>query len=58
MKHNVVLKQIIITICLVVFITATVESQTKKLKRPKSNVGISSVDRFVSESFDLYDTNL
>jgi len=55
MKHNVVLKQIIITICLVVFITATVESQTKKLKRPKSNVGISSVDRFVSESFDLYD---
>ncbi|MCK8480776.1 OmpA family protein [Psychroserpens algicola] len=30
-------------------------SQTKKLKRPKSRVGISSVDTFVGESFDLYD---
>ena len=31
------------------------EAQTKKIKRPKSTVGISSVDNFVRESFDLYD---
>ncbi|WP_299228670.1 OmpA family protein [uncultured Psychroserpens sp.] len=31
------------------------EAQTKKIKRPKSSVGISSVDNFVRESFDLYD---
>lgn len=30
-------------------------SQTKKLKRPSSRVGVTSVDRFVKESFDLYD---
>ena len=30
-------------------------AQTKKIKRPSSRVGISSVDRFVQESFDLYD---
>ena len=30
-------------------------SQTKKIKRPKSTVGISSVDQFVRESFDIYD---
>ena len=29
--------------------------KTKKLKRPSSRVGISSVDTFVRESFDLYD---
>ncbi len=33
----------------------TIEAQTKRLKRPSSRVGISSVDRFVSESFNLYD---
>ena len=55
MKYTIVLKQIIITIGLVVFLAPTVASQTKKLKRPKSSVGISSVDRFVKESFDLYD---
>ncbi|WP_396601953.1 hypothetical protein [Algibacter sp. R77976] len=38
-----------------VFITPNIESQTKQLKRPKSNVGISSVDTFVHESFDVYD---
>ncbi len=55
MKHAVVLKQLLITICLVVFVIPVVEAQTKRLKRPKSRVGISSVDRFVRESFDLYD---
>ena len=30
-------------------------AQTKKIKRPKSRVGVSSVDTFVQESFDLYD---
>lgn len=31
------------------------QAQKKKLKRPSSRVGISSVDTFVRESFDLYD---
>ena len=31
------------------------QAQTKRLKRPSSRVGISSVDKFVRESFDLYD---
>ncbi len=31
------------------------QAQKKKLKRPSSRVGISSVDAFVKESFDLYD---
>ncbi len=33
----------------------TIQSQTKRLKRPSSRVGIASVDKFVRESFDLYD---
>ena len=36
-------------------ITLPTTAQTKKIKRPKSKVGISSVDSFVRESFDLYD---
>lgn len=38
-----------------VFIIPSIEAQTKKIKRPKSSVGVSSVDTFVSESFDIYD---
>lgn len=30
-------------------------AQTKQLKRPKSAVGISSVDHFVTNAFDIYD---
>ena len=39
------------------FSSQIVETQkkTKRLKRPTSRVGISSVDTFVRESFDLYD---
>ncbi|NNK88843.1 MAG: OmpA family protein [Flavobacteriaceae bacterium] len=46
-----------IIVVLLTFILATpfTFAQTKKLKRPSSRVGISSVDRFVRESFDLYD---
>jgi len=36
------------------FSNQTTEAQTKRLKRPSSRVGISSVDTFVRESFDLY----
>ncbi|WP_298553993.1 OmpA family protein [uncultured Algibacter sp.] len=39
----------------IVFIIPNTEAQTKPLKRPKSKVGVSSVDTFVSESFDIYD---
>lgn len=39
----------------IIFCFPDVISQTKKIKRPTSRVGITSVDRFVRESFDLYD---
>ncbi len=41
-----------------IFPTQNLEAQkkkSKKLKRPSSRVGISSVDKFVRESFNLYD---
>ncbi|XMO87376.1 hypothetical protein AAFN75_03655 [Algibacter sp. AS12] len=31
------------------------DAQTKQLKRPNSNIGVSSVDAFVTKSFDIYD---
>lgn len=40
---------------LALLIAIPASAQTKKLKRPKKRVGISSVDTFVRESFDLYD---
>lgn len=43
------------TLCVLLFVFPNVDAQTKKLKRPKSRVGIGSVDSFVQESFDLYD---
>ena len=38
-----------------VFIFPSLEAQTKELKRPKSRVGVYSVDTFVQDSFDIYD---
>ncbi|WP_400081189.1 OmpA family protein [Winogradskyella sp. R77965] len=55
MNHTTALKHIITTFCFFIFATPVLEAQTKKIKRPKNRVGIYSVDRFVSESFDLYD---
>ena len=55
MKSKHILNSIYVTFLLLVFTLPNVEAQTKKLKRPKNRVGISSVDRFVQESFDLYD---
>ncbi|MFP4846913.1 OmpA family protein [Winogradskyella sp. PE311] len=55
MKKSSYLKRIIISFCLICLIIPNLQAQTKKLKRPKSRVGISSVDNFVRESFDLYD---
>jgi len=40
---------------LLIVSTSVLKAQTKRIKRPKSSVGISSVDNFVRESFDLYD---
>ena len=45
----------VITCLAVLFFIPLSFSQTKKIKRPKSSVGINSVDNFVRESFDLYD---
>lgn len=38
-----------------ILITSNIYGQTKQLKRPKKPVGLSSVDIFVTQSFDLYD---
>lgn len=48
-------KNFTLSVLLAFFLISFSEAQTKKLKRPRSSVGISSVDRFVRESFDLYD---
>lgn len=55
MKSTVSFKQIVIATCLIFFVTPSLHAQIKRIKRPKSRVGISSVDTFVRESFDLYD---
>ncbi|MBF8150110.1 OmpA family protein [Winogradskyella sp. F6397] len=49
------LKQLATAILLVTLTTSNLEAQTKKLKRPKSKVRISSVDNFVQKSFNIYD---
>ena len=38
-----------------VFIIPSLEAQTKQIKRPKSRVGVSSVDTFVAGSFNIYE---
>ncbi len=48
-------KRNFIFVCISLFLISAVDAQTKKLKRPKKPVGISSVDNFVRESFDLYE---
>ncbi len=55
MKYSINSAQIVISICLTLYIIPNIEGQTRKIKRPKSQVGIYSVDSFVKESFDLYD---
>lgn len=45
----------IITICAFLLVSSSISAQTKKLKRPSSKTGISSVDNFVKSSFDLYE---
>jgi outer membrane protein OmpA-like peptidoglycan-associated protein len=55
MKKTLLIKEIIIIVCFVLFVSPLLEAQTKKIKRPNSRVGIASVDNFVKESFDLYD---
>lgn len=47
--------KIFLAFCTLLLITPTLHAQTKKIKRPKSRIGITSVDNFVQESFDLYD---
>lgn len=48
-------KTAVLTFCSVFLFTVDNIAQTKKLKRPSSTVGISSVDNFVHESFNIYD---
>ncbi|WP_040281149.1 OmpA family protein [Psychroserpens damuponensis] len=55
MFHKLFQSKIVLTVLVSVCFIFQSYSQTKKLKRPKSRVGISSVDTFVQESFDLYE---
>ncbi len=48
-------RSIILFGVLFLFLVPNFEAQSKRLKRPNSRVGVSSVDRFVQESFDIYD---
>jgi len=49
------LPKVAASLLLLLFFTSTIDAQTKRIKRPKSRVGVTSIDRFVKESFDLYD---
>ena len=41
------------TFCIATLLILSIsQAQTNKLKRPKNTIGVSSVDTFVSESFD------
>ncbi len=42
-------------ILLLLFVGSSTLAQTKRIKRPKTSVGIYSVDTFVRNSFDIYD---
>ena len=55
MKKSIYPSRIILLSIILIFTETLSYSQTKKIKRPKNKVGISSVDIFVGESFDLYD---
>ncbi|WP_299336935.1 OmpA family protein [uncultured Psychroserpens sp.] len=55
MTENLAFKKMLLTSLVFVFFIPLSYAQTKKIKRPRSSVGISSVDNFVRESFDLYD---
>lgn len=55
MFYKLLYSKFAITVLAFLFFIPLSHSQTKKLKRPKSRVGISSVDTFVQESFDLYE---
>ena len=43
------------SVLLLLFFSSAIDAQTKRLKRPNSRVGAINIDRFVRESFDLYD---
>ncbi|WP_347924404.1 OmpA family protein [Pontimicrobium sp. SW4] len=49
------LSKITASLLFLLFFLSTIDAQTKEIKRPKSHVGVTSIDRFVQESFDLYD---
>lgn len=55
MKSTAKLIKGIVLFFVIILSTPSANSQTKKIKRPTSRVGISSVDNFVKESFDIYD---
>lgn len=55
MKYSLFSKQLCLSVLLLMFVIPHVDAQTKKIKRPRSRVGISSVDNFVQKSFNLYE---
>jgi len=55
MKYFLEINYLILAVLVISLLPINSIAQTKKIKRPSSRVGINSVDRFVRESFELYD---
>ena len=55
MKTSSSVCKFVCSLTLLFFVIPNIDAQTKKIKRPKSRVGITSVDNFVQNSFDIYD---
>ncbi len=49
-----IFKTTLLIICFIC-VVPNLDAQTKRIKRPRSSIGVSSADTFIRESFDLYD---
>jgi outer membrane protein OmpA-like peptidoglycan-associated protein len=47
--------KVVLLLVLSVLTIQSIDAQTKRIKRPSSRVGSTNIDKFVRESFDLYD---
>lgn len=47
--------RIFLTTFIFLMIAPQLEAQTKRIKRPRGSIGVYSADKFVRESFDIYD---
>lgn len=47
--------KIFLSTFILLMIAPQLEAQTKRIKRPRGSIGVYSADKFVRESFDIYD---